>query len=303
MTFDDFGDFGDYIIYDGAIGTMLQRNGLKPGQRPDIMNITSPDIVERIHRMYVEAGSDIICTNTFGANADTLRSTGYSPEDIITEAVGVAKRAAGSAAKVALDIGPIGALLEPMGELEYDRAYELFKEQAVAGEKAGADFAAIETMSDLSELKAAILAVAENTKLPVLASMTFNKNGRTYFGVTPGEFAEMAGKLGAAAVGVNCSVGPAEIAGIMARISESTRLPLIIKPNAGLPDSVTGMYNIDPHEFTVQMVRSIKAVEAANNADPGLKEQDGRRRFIIGGCCGTTPDYIRELRKIIKKDN
>ena len=294
-----FENFGDYIIYDGAMGTMLQKSGLKRGERPDVMNVSAPDAVEKVHRSYVEAGSDIICSNTFGANADALRATGYSPEDIITAAVAIAKRAADGAAKVALDIGPIGTLLEPIGELEYDKAYELFRQQAVAGERAGADFAAIETMSDLSELRAAILAVVENTKLPVLASMTFDKTGRTYFGVMPGEFAEMAGKLGAAAVGINCSKGPAEMVGVVEHIAEMSDLPLIIKPNAGLPDSVTGRYNIGPDEFASQMVRLIKTVEAVSNASPGANGPARRRRIIIGGCCGTTPEYIRELRKTV----
>lgn len=277
MLFDLYGDF---IFYDGAIGTMLQKSGLNRGQRPDIMNITAPDAVENVHRMYVEAGSDIIVTNTFGANAETLRATGFSPAEIITAAVSIAKRAGGGAAKVALDIGPLGLLLEPMGELEFDRAYELFKEQAAAGESAGADFAAIETMSDPTELEAAIRAVKENTGLPVLATMTFDKTGRTYMGCTPEAFAEIAQRLGAAAAGLNCSLAPAEMYTTAERIKKASDIPLIVKPNAGLPDSRTGAYNIGPEEFARQM---------APFAEIGAK--------IIGGCCGTTPDYIRELRK------
>jgi len=269
-----------YIIFDGALGTMLQKNGLEPGKRPDTMSITAPETVERIHRMYVEAGSDIICTNTFGANADTLRKTGYSPQEVITAAVAIAKRACGGAAKVALDIGPTGQLLEPIGDLEFDRAYELFKEQALAGEKAGADFAAIETMSDINELKAAILAAKENTSLPVFATMTFDKTGRTFMGCTLEEFTQMAGQSGASAVGINCSLEPAEMYATAERIAKSTSLPLIVKPNAGLPDSVTGLYSIGPEEFALQMARF---------ADIGVK--------IVGGCCGTTPEYIRKLKE------
>ena len=272
--------YGEYIFYDGAMGTMLQKSGLKPGQRPDILNMTAPYAVENVHRMYVEAGSDIVCTNTFGANADALRGTGYSPADIITAAVSIAGNACGGKAKVALDIGPVGRLLEPIGDLEYDRAYELFAEQAVAGEKAGADFAAIETMSDLTEIKAAILAVTNNTRLPVLATMTFDKTGRTYLGCTPEEFAETAENLGASAVGINCSLEPAEMFLTAQRIAKSTSLPLIVKPNAGLPDSHTGLYSISPEEFAKQMAPYKKI---------GAK--------IIGGCCGTTPEYIRELRR------
>jgi 5-methyltetrahydrofolate--homocysteine methyltransferase len=275
-----FESFGDYVFYDGAMGTMLQRSGLKPGERPDVMNMTGPQVVENVHRMYVRAGSDIVCTNTFGANADALSATGYSPAEVITAAVGIAKRACGDAAKVALDIGPTGQLLEPMGELEYDRAYDLFAEQAMAGEKAGADFAAIETMSDLTELRAAILAVTENTKLPVLATMTFDRSGRTYIGCTPEEFAEAAEQLGVAALGINCSLEPAEMFATAERIAKATSLPLIVKPNAGLPDSQTGEYSLDPAGFAGQM---------AMFKELGVK--------IVGGCCGTTPEYIRELRR------
>jgi len=275
-----FSSYGDYIFFDGAMGTMLLKNGLKQGERPDLMNMTAPDTVEMIHRMYIDSGSDIICTNTFGANADALRGTGYSPADVISAAVTIAKRASNGAAKVALDIGPIGRLLEPWGDLQYDNVYELFKEQAVAGEKAGADVAAIETMSDLTELKAAILAVKENTGLPVLATMTFGKTGHTYMGCTPEDFAEAAESLGVAAVGINCSLEPKEMFATAKRIAKTTDLPLIVKPNAGLPDSATGRYSIGPGEFAKQMV--------------AYMEINVR---IVGGCCGTTPEYIRELRK------
>jgi len=259
---------------------MLQKSGLKAGERPDILCMTAPDAVESVHRQYVEAGSDIICTNTFGANADTLRKTGYSPEEVITAAVAIAKRACGGAAKVALDIGPTGQLLEPMGDLEIGRAYELFKEQAVAGEKAGADFAAIETMSDITEIKTAILAVTENTRLPVFASMTFDKTGYTYMGCSPEEFAKTAEQSGASAVGINCSLEPAEMYKTAERIVKTTSLPLIVKPNAGLPDSVTGLYSIGPEEFARQIARF---------AEIGVR--------IVGGCCGTTPEYIRKLKE------
>jgi len=274
-------DGREYVIYDGAMGTMLQKSGLKPGTRPDIMNMTAPQTVESIQRIYVEAGSDIICSNTFGANAEALRGTGYSPEEVVAAAVAIAKRACGGAAKVALDIGPTGRLIEPMGDLEFGRAYQLFKEQAIAGEKAGADYAAIETMSDLTELKAAILAVTENTRLPVLATMTFEKNGRTFMGCAPEDFAMAAESLGAVAAGINCSLEPAEMYETAERIAKATSLPLIVKPNAGLPDRATGLYSIGPEEFARQMARF---------AGIGAR--------IVGGCCGTTPDYIRELRKI-----
>ena len=280
-----FDSFGDYIFFDGAMGTMLQKRGLKPGDRPDIMNMDAPEVVESVHRMYVDAGSDIICTNTFGANAKALRGTGYAPGDIISAAVAIAKRAGRGAVKIALDIGPIGVLLEPMGDLEVDSAYELFKEQAVAGDRAGADIAAIETMSDISELKAAISAVVENTNLPVMATMTFDKTGRTYIGVAPEEFAQAAQKLGAAAVGLNCSLAPIEMIETAGRLAKATDLPLIIKPNAGLPDGETGLYSLGPEEFAEQMVRLAQVVPSS-------------RRIIVGGCCGTSPEYIKELRRM-----
>ena len=290
-----FDSYDDYVFFDGAIGTMLQKNGLKPGERPDIMNLTAPEVVESVHRMYVEAGSHIICSNTFGANAKALRGRGCAPGEIIAAAIAIAKRASGGSAKIALDIGPIGELLEPMGDLEFDTAYELFKEQAIAGEKAGADFAAIETMSDITELKAAIFAVIENTDLPVLASMTFDITGRTFIGCTPEDFAETAQQLGAVAAGINCSLEPSEMIDTVKRIAKTTNLPLIVKPNAGLPDSLTGLYSVGPAEFAGQMALLVKEVKDAENSNGQGSGQ--RRRMIIGGCCGTTPDYISELRK------
>jgi len=281
-----------YIFYVGAMGTMLYKFGLKPGQKPDLMNITAPDSVESVHRMYVEAGSDIICTNTFGSNAINLDGSGYSPADVITAAITIAKRACSGAESadmplkvqtrpmVALDIGPTGRVLEPSGDLEPERAYELFKEMAIAGEKAGADYAAIETMSDLEELRAAMKAVGENTKLPILATMTFEKSGYTYMGCTPESFVETAEALGAAAVGLNCSLEPTEMLQTAERIAAATNLPLIVKPNAGLPNGKSGEYHTGAQEFAKQMTEFAKI---------------GAR--IIGGCCGTTPEYIRELRK------
>jgi len=273
-----------FVFYDGAMGTMLQKSGLKPGERPDLMNLTNPEAVENVHRRYVQAGSDIICTNTFGCNADALAETGHAPEKIIEAAVAIAKRAAGGAARVALDIGPTGQMLEPMGELESERAYEMFRQQAVAGEKAGADFCAIETMSDIGELVAAISAVTESTKLPVLATMTFDKTGRTFMGFTPEDFVKAAEACGASAIGINCSLEPVEMIETARRIAQATKLPLIVKPNAGLPDSETGDYDTGPADFAKQM---------RPYAEIGAK--------LIGGCCGTSPEYITELRKTFAK--
>ena len=269
----------DFFFYDGGMGTMLQKNGLRPGAIPDIMNIEMPDVVERIHRMYVDAGSDIICTNTFGANRRKLKETGCSVSDVISSAVSIAKRAGAGKPLVALDIGPIGDLMQPMGILTFDDAYGMFSEQAIAGEKAGADLVAIETMSDLFELRAAILAVRENTSLPVFATMTFDKSGRTFTGCAPECFAVTATALGAFAIGINCSLSPDEIFPIAEKIAKYTHLPLIIKPNAGLPRGELSEYDIDPDKFARDM---------AQYASLGVK--------IVGGCCGTTPEYIRRLR-------
>ena len=279
MLFDESREF---IFYDGAMGTMLQERGLKPGGKPDLMNITDPGAVEEIHRLYVGAGSDIICTNTFGASAYGLRGTGHSPEEVISAAVAIARRAAGAAAKVALDIGPIGELLEPMGELAAGEAAEIFAQQAIAGEKAGADCVAIETMSDLNEMEAAVRAVAENTSLPILASMTFSEAGYTFTGCTPEKFAELAAALGASAVGINCSLEPARMFAVAGRIAKASSLPMIVKLNAGLPDAITGRYSVGPAEFARQMLPY---------ADIGAR--------IIGGCCGTSPEYIRELKTVL----
>ncbi|MCL2628566.1 MAG: homocysteine S-methyltransferase family protein [Oscillospiraceae bacterium] len=276
-----FDSYGKYIFYDGAMGTMLQKFGLKPGDKPDLMNITAPEAVESIHKMYIEAGSDIICTNTFGSNALNLKDTGCTVEQIITAAVKNAKNAANNrnAIKIALDIGPTGQLLEPVGELEFEQAFDLFKEMAIAGERAGADFVAIETMSDIEELKAAMTAVKDNTKLPILATMTFEKSGYTFMGCTPEKFVETAEKIGAAAIGLNCSLEPHQMIDTAKRIAALTKLPLIIKPNAGLPDAVSGDYKTGAEEFAAQMLPY---------ADIGAR--------IIGGCCGTTPEYIKALK-------
>lgn len=279
MLFDDYKGF---VFYDGAMGTMLQKRGLRQGERPDIMNITAPGDVCEVHELYVKAGSDVIVTNTFGANAKALSGCGYSVDSVITGAVESAKHACrGTNAKVALDVGPLGYLLEPLGDIKYETAYDLFMEQVVAGERAGADLIAIETMSDIRELEAAILAAIENTELPVLATMTFDKTGHTFTGCTPELFAKTASRLGAAAIGLNCSLAPEEMYATAERIAKSTDLPLIVKPNAGLPDPETGSYSIDAREFARQMKPFAKI---------GAK--------IVGGCCGTTPEYIAELKTV-----
>lgn len=268
----------DFVFLDGAGGTMLQQRGLPAGGRPDLMNKTAPETVEAVHRLYVEAGSDIIFTNTFGAGAHALAGTGYSTADIVGAGVAIARRASAGRALVALDIGPLGEMMYPAGSLTFDAAYELFREQAVCGAEAGADLIVIETMSDLAELKAAVLAAKENTDLPIFATMTFNAGGRTYLGCSAESFAITAAALGVDALGVNCALTPGAVLPTLEKIAAVTALPLIMKPNAGLPDG-EGHYVLTAEDYARQM---------AVYAGLGVR--------YIGGCCGTTPDYIRAVR-------
>ncbi|MEL4105355.1 homocysteine S-methyltransferase family protein [Oscillospiraceae bacterium WX1] len=271
----------DFIYLDGAMGSLLQSKGLKGGKRPETMNMTAPEAVYEIHKQYADAGSDILFANTFGANERAMRSTGYSVSEIITEAIGIAKKAGGGKTLTALDVGPTGMFIKPFGKLTFEESYALYREEAIAGEAAGADLAAIETMSDLLEMKAAILAVRENTKLPIFATMTFDKRGRTFTGCRPESFAVMAERLGVTAVGINCSLSPKDIYPAAEKIARMTALPLIVKPNAGLPNGLTRKYDTDAKDFAEQM---------AMYAALGVK--------IVGGCCGTTPEYIDALRRV-----
>lgn len=267
------------LLLDGAMGTMLQKAGLKLGDRPETLSITAPDTVMRIHRSYVDAGSRLILANTFCANAHKLKGTGYSVEEVVTASVKVALRACeGTQAQVALDIGPIGELLEPLGTLKFEEAYELFAQMIRAGVAAGAQAIFFETFSDLSEIRAGILAAKENCDLPVFASMTFEASGRTFLGCRAEAAAMALSGLGVKAVGVNCSLGPAEVAPILSAMRRATDLPLILKPNAGLPDPDTGAYNTTPEEFAV----SCKALLNCG-------------AVYVGGCCGTTPDFVAAL--------
>lgn len=267
------------VILDGAMGTVLQQKGLPPGGKPELLNFSRPDLLRDVYRAYIEAGSHIIYANTFGASAPKLAGTGYTVEEVVSAAVAIAKEAAaGTDVKISLDMGPLGELLEPLGTLSFERAYEYFKEAAVAGERAGADLIAIETMTDLYEAKAALLAVKENTSLPVLVTMSFEQNGRTFTGCAIPSMARTLEGLGADAVGLNCSLGPDLLLPLVKELRENTRLPVIVKPNAGLPDPATGAYGMGPEEFAAAMLPIVEA-----GAD------------LVGGCCGTSPEYIRAL--------
>lgn len=267
------------LILDGAMGTVLQQRGLPPGGQPELLNLTRPELLESIHREYIEAGSRVVYANTFGANGLKLAKSGHSVEEIVTAGVAIAKRAAaGAGAFVALDVGPLGELLEPMGSLPFERAYELFREMVTAGAKAGADLIVIETMTDLYETKAALLAAKENTGLPVFVTMSFEASGRTFTGCTVVSMARTLEGLGADAIGLNCSLGPDQLAPLLKELCENTRLPVIAKPNAGLPDPVDGHYDMGPEAFAQALLPCVEAGVA-----------------IVGGCCGTSPEYIRKL--------
>ena len=272
------------LVFDGAMGTMLQKKGLKLGENPELFNIKDKDKVREIHEEYLNSGAMVITTNTFGANELKLEETGYSVEEIVDAAVSIAKEARGnSEAYIALDVGPIGQLLEPMGTLSFDEAYEIFKRQVVQGEKSGADIILIETMTDLYEAKAALLASKENSNLPVFCTMSFEENGRTFTGCTPESMAMVLEDLGADAIGINCSLGPKELLPIVKRIKKWTNLPIMTQPNAGLPTISFGeaIYDISAKDFSTWVKEFIKE---------GVS--------IIGGCCGTTPGVIKELREL-----
>ena len=274
----------DLLILDGAMGTVLQQRGLPPGGVPELLNFTDPDLLKEVYRDYVAAGSQVVYANTFGANGLKLARTGYTPAQVISAAIPLAKQAvSGTGAKVALDMGPLGELLEPMGTLSFERAYELFREMAVAGEQAGADLAVIETMTDLYEAKAALLAVKENTSLPVFVTMSFEPSGRTFTGCTIPSMVRTLEGLGADAIGLNCSVGPDLLLPLLRELCENTRLPVIAKPNAGLPNPLDGHYDMDPEAFAAAVLPCLEA---------GVT--------MFGGCCGTSPDYIKALSAALK---
>lgn len=274
----------EFIFFDGAMGTMLQQRGLKTGEIPETYNIIHPEIIKEIHEEYLKAGANIITTNTFGANELKLKNSGYSVEEIVTNAVKIAKEAKGEK-YVALDIGPIGQMLEPIGTLSFERAYEIVKRQVVAGVKAGCDLILIETVSDLYEAKAAVLAAKENSNLPVFCTMTFEEDGRTFTGTDPTNMVSLLEGLGVDALGVNCSLGPGELLPIVEEILKYSSIPVMVQPNAGLPKIVDGetMYNVSVEEFSNH-----------------LKTMAEKGVCILGGCCGTNEEFIRKLVSELK---
>ena len=270
----------ELILLDGGMGTMLQSAGLELGGIPEMLNFTNPELITSIHEKYVKAGSQIVYTNTFGANRLKMAKTHKSVQNIIKTAIQNARRA--NPAYVALDIGPIGQLLEPAGTLKFEEAYDIFKEQILAGQEA--DLYIFETMTDLYEVRAGVLACKEfgNGK-PILVTMSFEENGRTFTGCEIPAMALTLEGLGVDAIGVNCSLGPEELVPIVKQLCEWTTLPVIVKPNAGLPDPVTNTYDFDAEKFG-------KCCETF--AEMGA--------VIFGGCCGTTPDHIQALSNMMK---
>ena len=266
-----------HLLFDGGMGTMLQAAGLAAGEVPELLNLTDPAAITRVHAAYVAAGSEVVTTNTFGANALKLGEAA-SVEDIFAAAASAARAA--QPRYVAGDIGPLGTLLRPLSTLSFDEAYGYFAQQVRAAAHAGVDLIIIETMTDLAEVKAAVLAAKECCDLPVIATMTFEADGRTFLGTSPEVAAVTLDALGVDALGINCSLGPVEIRPFAQRMLAVTNKPLIVQANAGLPRVEDGrtVYDIAPEAYA-------EAVGAMIDDGAG----------IVGGCCGTTPDYIRLL--------
>ncbi|WP_276915513.1 homocysteine S-methyltransferase family protein [Parvibacter caecicola] len=272
------------LLMDGGMGTLIQEAGLAAiHEVPDLLNLTHPQAVRQLQRRYVEAGADCITTNTFNANLLKLEGSGATVAEVYAAAAAIAREA--GAPLVAGDIGPTGALLQPLGPLGFDEAYDIFAEQARAAEAAGCQLIVVETFSDLLEAKAALLACLENTALPVLCSMTFGEDGRTFMGTTPAIAAATLSAMGASAVGLNCSLGPAELAELLRQMAPYARCPLMVQPNAGLPrvnERGETVFDVGPDEFSAAM-EGILAAGAA----------------VVGGCCGTTPAHIARLRQLL----
>ena len=276
----------EVLYFDGGMGTLLQEKGLKAGELPEVWNIEHMEEVIEIHRQYFEAGSDIVLTNTFGANALKFRDSSYELSDIVTAAVIHVKEAAslgvhdGREVYAALDVGPTGKLLKPMGDLDFEDAVRAFGEVMRCGEEAGADLIHIETMSDTYEMKAAVLAAKEQTNLPVFATMIFDEKGRLLTGGDVRSAVAMLEGLGVDALGINCGLGPEQMLPIFQEIVSHTSVPVIVKPNAGLPKQKDGAvyYDVDPAEFASVMEKIVEGGAA-----------------VVGGCCGTTPAHIRKM--------
>ena len=273
----------EILFFDGAMGTMLQSQGLEPGELPEIWNITKGDAILSIHKEYLEAGCNIIKSNTFGVNPFKLKGTGHTCEELTKKGVHLAKEAiteTGKDAYVALDIGSLGKLLEPLGDLPFEDAYRAFSQVCIAGEQAGADLCLIETMNDTYEIKAAVLAAKENTRLPVVVTMVFDENGKLLTGADMEAAVAMLEGLRVDALGLNCGFGPDTMKKFLPKLRECCSLPIVLNPNAGLPVVVDGKtsYLVGPEEFASVMKEiALEGISA------------------LGGCCGTSPAHIKAL--------
>ena len=269
----------ELLFFDGGMGTLLQKEGMLPGECPETWNIDKKEIIRSIHRAYFEAGSNILLTNTFGANAVKYHDQPYCLEEVVNAAVENVKSVSEDVI-VALDVGPTGKLLKPMGDLAFEDAYEAFKEVMIYGERAGAELIHIETMSDTYEVKAAVLAAKENTSLPVFATMIFDEKGKLLTGGDVPSVVALLEGLRVDALGINCGMGPEQMIPILKEIAKYTSLPIIVKPNAGLPKQKNGetYYDVVPEKFAITLQELVK-----NGA------------CVIGGCCGTTPEHIKAM--------
>ena len=282
MNFRDF--LKNNIVYlDGGMGTLLQAHGLKPGEHPESWNLSHPDVISNIHKAYFDAGSNVVCTNTFGANC--LKFDDSELEEIIKAAIANAERAREGSASgkekfIALDIGPSGRLLKPLGDLDFEDAVSVFAKTVRLGAKYGAELIMIETMNDSYETKAALLAAKENSSLPVIVSNAYGEDGKLMTGAAPGAMVAMLEGMGADALGANCSLGPRQLRGVARELLEKASVPVILKPNAGLPKSVDGktVFDVTADEFSDEVAELVKK---------GVR--------VVGGCCGTTPEYIKSL--------
>ena len=276
------------LVIDGAMGTMLQKRGLKGGEAPDLYNITHPDIITEIHEEYLNAGVDIITTNTFGTNSVKLKSDKYNVSDVAKAGVFNARKAVDKTERdcyVAFDIGPTGKMMYPLGDLTFTEAYKSFSEVAIAAKESGADLFIIETMSDIYEAKAAILACRENTDLPIICTVTLEAGDRTLTGSSVDIIGNILQSLGADVCGFNCSRGPKEMSEPLRKICAAVTIPVVIQPNAGMPVVRDGetTFPLSPEEYA-------KSYE--NLFIEGVS--------LFGGCCGTSPEHMKNIVKLVK---
>ena len=284
MNFREF--LQNNIVYlDGGMGTLLQEQGLAPGEHPERWNLSHPEIITSIHKAYFDAGSNVVCTNTFGANI--LKFSEDELESIINAAVNNAKAAREQSVSekdkfIALDIGPTGKLLKPLGDLDFEDAVNIFSKTVRLGVKYGAELILIETMNDSYETKAALLAAKENSELPIIVTNAYGADGKLMTGATPAAMVALLEGMGVDALGANCSLGPSQLRGVAEELLKYSSVPVILKPNAGLPKATDNktVFDVVPEEFSDEVADIIKK---------GVR--------VVGGCCGTTPEYIEALHK------